>query len=71
MKANMGLADRIIRVIIAAILGVLYFTGIITGDLGIVIFLLAIMFAATSLIAFCPMYVIFKLDTVRKKETNR
>jgi len=70
MKVNMGLADRIIRVIIAAILGTLYFTGIIPGTLGIVLFLLAIVFAMTSLISFCPLYVPFKFNTVGKKKTN-
>lgn len=70
MKANMGSADRIIRVIIAVILGTLYFTGIIPGTLGIVIFLLAIVFVITSLINFCPLYVLFKLNTLGKKKTN-
>ncbi len=40
MKKNIGSADRIIRVIIAAIIGVLYFTGTITGTLGIVLLVL-------------------------------
>jgi len=41
MKKNMGSADRIIRIIIAAIVGILYFTGTITGTLGLVLLILA------------------------------
>ncbi|MCW5520636.1 DUF2892 domain-containing protein [Aureitalea sp. L0-47] len=56
MKKNMGTADRIIRVIIAAIVAVLYFTGTISGTLGIVLLVLAGVFVLTSLISFCPLY---------------
>lgn len=63
-------ADRIIRVIIVVIFGILYFIGIITGDLNIVSFLLAIMFASISLITFCSMYITLKLNIVRNKKTT-
>ena len=36
MKKNMGTADRIIRLIVAALFVVLYFTNVITGTWGIV-----------------------------------
>lgn len=68
MKKNMGTADRIIRVIIAAIVGVLYFTGTITGTLGIVLFVLAGVFVFTSLISFCPLYAPFGIKTCPIKD---
>jgi len=68
MKKNMGTADRIIRVIIAAIIGVLYFTGTISGTLGIVLLALGIVFVLTSLISFCPLYAPFGIKTCSKKE---
>ncbi|NPD48358.1 DUF2892 domain-containing protein [Lentimicrobium sp. S6] len=68
MKKNMGTADRIIRVIIAAIVGVLYFTGTISGTLGIVLLVLAGVFVLTSLISFCPLYAPFGLRTCPMKE---
>ena len=37
MKKNMGIADRIIRIVIAIIVVVLYATGVIPGTLGIVL----------------------------------
>lgn len=56
MKKNMGTADRVIRIIVAAIVGVLYFQEIITGTLGIILLVLAGVFVLTSIISFCPLY---------------
>lgn len=67
MRKNMGTADRIIRVIIAAIVGILYFTGTISGTLGIVLLILAGVFVLTSLISFCPLYVPFGFRTCSLK----
>ena len=68
MKKNMGSTDRIIRVIIAAIVAVLYFTGTVTGTLGIVLLILAGVFVLTSLVSFCPLYAPFGLSTCPVKE---
>jgi len=68
MKKNMGSMDRLIRVIIAAAVAVLYFTGIISGTLGIVLLVLAGVFVATSLVSFCPLYAPFGLSTCSTKE---
>jgi len=68
MKKNMGTADRIIRIIIAAIVAVLYFTNIITGTLGIVLLVLAGVFVLTGLISFCPLYAIIGLNTCPAKK---
>ncbi len=64
----MGSADRIIRLIIAAVVGVLYFTGIISGTIGIVLLVLAGVFVLTSLISFCPIYAPFGIKTCPLKE---
>ncbi len=63
----MGTADRIIRLIIAAIVGVLYFTGVITGTLGIVLLILAGILVLTSFIGFCPLYAPFGIRTCSVK----
>jgi len=68
MKANMGSADRISRIILAVVMGVLYFQGIVSGVLGIVLVVAAVVFALTSLVSFCPLYPIFGLSTKKKKE---
>lgn len=67
MKKNMGIIDRILRIAVAVIIGVLYFTGKITGTLGIVLMIFAVIFVLTSLIRFCPLYLPFGIKTFRKK----
>jgi fatty acid desaturase len=67
MKKNMGSADRVIRVMLAALVAVLYFTNIISGTTAIILAVLAIVFVATSLMSFCPLYLPFGLSTLRKK----
>jgi len=66
MKQNMGSTDRIIRVLFAVVVGVLYFTNSISGTVAIILGLFAIIFLATSAMGFCPLYVPFKLSTKKK-----
>ena len=68
MKKNMGMLDKVIRVIIAVVIGILYYMQIITGTLGLVLVILAIVFVLTSLISFCPLYAPFGLSTCKVKE---
>lgn len=63
MKKNMGSADRVIRIILAAIFAVLYFTGTVPGTLGLVLVILGAVFLLTSLVSFCPLYAIVGLNT--------
>ncbi|MBN1535768.1 MAG: DUF2892 domain-containing protein [Anaerolineales bacterium] len=65
MKRNMSDLDRIIRVVVAALFAYLYFGGIVTGTLGIVLLVLAAVFFLTSLISFCPLYIPFKFSTYK------
>lgn len=67
MKKNMGSADKIIRIILAAVFAVLYFTGTVTGTLGVVLLVLGGVFLATSLVSFCPLYALVGLNTCPKK----
>ena len=67
MKKNMGTADRIIRVVLAAVFAYLYFGGVVTGTLGIVLLVLGGVFVLTSLISFCPLYTLVGLSTCPRK----
>jgi hypothetical protein len=67
MKKNMGSADKMIRLIVAVAISVLFFTNILGGTLGIVLLVLAGVFVATSLISFCPLYTIFGINTCSAK----
>lgn len=67
MKKNMGTIDKVIRILIAVVLAVLFFTKVITGTLGIVLLALAIIFVLTTLISFCPLYLPLGINTKGKK----
>ena len=67
MKKNMGTADKVIRILVAIIIAVLYFTNLITGTTAIILLILAGVFILTSFISFCPLYFPFGIST-RKKE---
>lgn len=64
----MGSADRILRIIIAIAIAVLYFTNTISGTLGIALLILATVFVLTGFIGFCPLYALFKIRTNKKSE---
>lgn len=63
----MGAADRIIRILIAAVFAYLYFSGTVTGTLGIVLVVLGAVFVLTSLVGFCPLYAPFGIKTCSNK----
>ena len=63
MKKNMGNTDRIIRLLLAVVFAVLYFTNTVTGTVGIILLVLGAVFVLTSFISFCPLYSIFGIST--------
>ena len=66
MKKNMGSADRLIRLVVVAVFAGLYFTGTVTGTIGIGLLVLAAVFTLTSVISFCPLYAPFGISTCKK-----
>lgn len=68
---NMGSVDRIIRVLAAVIIGILFLTNIITGTLAIVLLILAGIFILTSLISTCPLYLPFGIKTCKIKSVDK
>ncbi len=67
MKKNMGSTDRVIRVLLAIVFSVLYFTGTISGTLGLVLLILGGVFLLTSVVSFCPLYVPINMSTCANK----
>lgn len=65
MKRNMSNTDRIVRVIVAALFAYLYFGGIVTGALGVILVVLAAVFLLTSVVSFCPLYTLVKFSTYK------
>jgi hypothetical protein len=68
MMKNMGAVDRIIRIVLALVVLVLYLTGVISGWLAIVLGILAVIWLLTGIIGFCPAYALFKVSTQKKKK---
>lgn len=62
----MGSFDRVARILVAAIIVVLYFAGTITGIFGIILMILAGVFVLTSLLGTCPLYMPFGFSTCKK-----
>ena len=65
MKKNMGTADRVVRVLVALAVAVLYFAGSISGFVAIVLGVVAVVFLATSFTGYCPGYVPLGISTRR------
>ena len=68
MTKNVGMADRVIRMIIVLVILGLYLGGQITGTAAIILGIIAVIFFLTSLVGFCPAYVLFGISTKKTKK---
>lgn len=66
MKKNMGNADRILRILAALVIIVLYFTQVISGTVAVILLAVAGIFILTGFISFCPLYYPFNINTGKK-----
>jgi hypothetical protein len=67
MKKNLGSIDKVIRILIAAVVVVLYFTKVVSGTLGIVLLIVAGIIALTAIIDFCPIWAVLGINTKKKE----
>lgn len=67
MNKNVGSTDKFIRIAVAAIIAVLYYTQVISGTVAIVLGVLAVVFALTAFLNFCPLYLPFGINTNKNK----
>ena len=63
MKNNIGTVDKIVRILIAAVIVILYSADVVTGIPGIVLLVIPGIFIVTSIIGFCPIYQPMKINT--------
>jgi hypothetical protein len=68
MNKNVGSTDKIIRIILAALIAVLYLTNVVTGTFAIVVLVFGIILVATALFSFCGIYAIFGINTCKVKK---
>ena len=65
MTPNVGSADRIIRIVLGIIAGVLPLTGVVGGTLGTVLYVAAAALVLTGLFRFCGLYALFGMNTCK------
>jgi hypothetical protein len=68
MKKNVGAIDKVIRILMALVVIVLYFVHAISGPLAVILLILSAILILTSLISFCPLYWPFGISTNKTKE---
>jgi hypothetical protein len=68
MTKNMGIADRIIRTIVALVVVILLITGEISGALAVILGIVAAAFLLTSAIGWCPLYLPLKISTKKAEK---
>jgi hypothetical protein len=66
MKRNMGIADRVIRIVLAAVVAVLYFTHQLSMVAAVILGILAVVFLVTGIVGVCPLYLPFGISTKRR-----
>lgn len=65
MTKNVGSTDKIIRIVLALVLGYLYYSGVLTGTLGIVAVVVGAIALLTAVINFCPLYAVLGTKTTK------
>lgn len=70
MKPNLGTIDRSVRVLAAAAVAVLYFSGVLSGTAAAVLGAAAIVLAATGAVSFCPAYKLLGISTKKHEATS-
>ncbi|WP_276482282.1 YgaP family membrane protein [Paraflavitalea pollutisoli] len=70
MKKNMGALDRIIRLLVAAVIVYFYYNQLISGFVGILLLIISIVFVLTSLVGMCPLYILLGIQTCRMKKQH-
>ena len=63
MQQNLGYTDRFIRLILGSVLIVFFVAGVLSGALGVISLLAGIIIMVTSIIGFCPIYALLKINT--------
>jgi hypothetical protein len=66
MRPNLHPLDRLIRLIIAAVIAVLYFAEVIAGIPAVILGIVAIILSATAIINFCPLYYLLGISTKKQ-----
>lgn len=67
MNANVGSADKVIRLVIAVVAAVVAFMVGAGSVLGIILLVVAAVMLITAAVGFCPLYRLFGVNTCKVK----
>ncbi|MFZ3110783.1 MAG: DUF2892 domain-containing protein [Rectinemataceae bacterium] len=67
MVKNMGKVDKLIRILVAFVVGILIITGNLIGAGAVILGIVALIFIATSVVGTCPLYIPFNINTKDKE----
>lgn len=70
MKMNMGNIDRIIRILIAVVILILWFANVISGTFGVVLLAVSVIFIITAILGVCPAYMLAGFSTKKNEQIN-
>lgn len=70
MKKNVGAIDKLIRLVVALLIVIAYFQGLVSGILAIILLAVAAIFAVTSVVGTCPIYAIFGISSCPPKKVS-
>ena len=70
MKKNMGIFDRVLRIILVIVVAVLIYMGTLSGTAAIILGIIAGIFLITSLIGFCGLYKVVGISTCSTKKAD-
>ncbi len=70
MQKNMGTPDRMLRVLLFVVIGVLYISGEMSGTAALVLGVFGVVFAATGLLGFCPLYASLGFSSMKRKRSS-
>ncbi len=71
MKKNVGTSDRIIRLVVAVIIGILFLTQTITfsSTIGVILAVVGVIFLFTSAVSWCAIYQLVGASTCPTEST--
>ena len=70
MKKNMGTIDKTIRILLAVLFIILFFTNTVTGLFGVILLVFAGVFLITSFVSSCPLYIPFGIKTIKTEKID-
>lgn len=63
LERNLGTADKVIRLLVSAVILLLFALGLISGPFAAGLIVLALALTITAFFSFCPLYSVFRINS--------